>query len=402
MANSMVILSQLFYPETASTAQLLTELAVDLRQNGVEVIAYTAQPSYYRRVRLPKEEMYKGVKIYRLFATQYSKNKLSGRLLNGITFSFILLIKLLFSRKRDVLLATTNPPFLQWVAWLIGALRRRKYVLLIHDIYPDVAIRLGYMKSGDFITKVWRWLNKKAYEGASAVIVLGEHMRRVIEASSTHLLPVHVIHSWADGSYIRPVAKRLNPFVKKHGLEDKLVVLYSGNLGQAHELETIVEAAERLKDLDELTILFVGEGAKKAKLMSMVEKCRLSNVLFLPPVPYEELPYSLTAGDIGVVTLERGIEGLCEPSKLYGYLAAGLAILALVGENSEVATVVKKHQCGYRLDQGDSEGFVERVRYLLANRGELEEIKRRARECFEHYYDRKIAVSKYLDIIRSI
>jgi glycosyltransferase involved in cell wall biosynthesis len=346
--------------------------------------------------------MYKGVKIYRLFATQYSKNKLSGRLLNGITFSFILLIKLLFSRKRDVLLATTNPPFLQWVAWLIGALRRRKYVLLIHDIYPDVAIRLGYMKSGDFITKVWRWLNKKAYEGASAVIVLGEHMRRVIEASSTHLLPVHVIHSWADGSYIRPVAKRLNPFVKKHGLEDKLVVLYSGNLGQAHELETIVEAAERLKDLDELTILFVGEGAKKAKLMSMVEKCRLSNVLFLPPVPYEELPYSLTAGDIGVVTLERGIEGLCEPSKLYGYLAAGLAILALVGENSEVATVVKKHQCGYRLDQGDSEGFVERVRYLLANRGELEEIKRRARECFEHYYDRKIAVSKYLDIIRSI
>ena len=198
------------------------------------------------------------------------------------------------------------------------------------------------------------------------------------------------------------MAKELNPFVHRHGLEGKLVVLYSGNLGQAHELETLVEAAERLKDLHELVILFIGEGAKKAKLMAMVEERQLSNVLFLPPVPYEELSYSLTAGDVGVVTLERGVEGLCEPSKLYGYLAAGLAILALVGEKSEVAEIVERHQCGYRLDPGDVDGVVETLRYLATHRGELEKMKRSARECLEHFYDRRLAVEKYLDIIRKL
>lgn len=402
MASSITILSQFFYPDTASTSQLLTELAVDLEQDGLEVSAYTAQPSYHRRKKCPGKETYRGVRIYRLFSTQFSKDRLPGRLLNGLTFSATVLARLLFSRRRHVLLVTTNPPFIPWVAWLIQLLRRHKYIVLVYDVYPDVAVRLGYMGEGSLVARVWKWLNRRAYGRASAVIVLGEQMRRVIESSSAQLPPVHVIHSWADGSQIRPVAKKLNPFVKRHGLEEKLVVLYSGNLGQAHELETLVEAAERLKDLHELVILFIGEGAKKAKLMAIVEEHHLSNVLFLPPVPYEELPYSLTAGDVGVVTLERGVEGLCEPSKLYGYLAAGLAILALVGENSEVAAIVKKHRCGYRLDQGDVDGFVKMMRHWLANREELEEMKRRARECFERYYDRRIAVAKYLDIIRSI
>lgn len=402
MASSITILSQFFYPDTASTSQLLTELAVDLERDGLEVSAYTGQPSYHRRKKCPGKETYRGVRIYRLFSTQFSKDHLPGRLLNGLTFSATVLARLLFSRRRHVLLVTTNPPFIPWVAWLIQLLRRYKYIVLVHDIYPDVAVRLGYMGEGSLVARVWKWLNRRAYGRASAMIVLGEQMRRVIENSSAQLPPVHVIHNWADGSQIRPVAKKLNPFVKRHGLEGKLVVLYSGNLGQAHELETLVEAAERLKDLHELVILFIGQGARKAKLMSIVAERHLGNVLFLPPVPYEELPYSLTAGDVGVVTLERGVEGLCEPSKLYGYLAAGLAILALVGENSEVAAIVKKHRCGYRLDQGDVDGFVEMMRHWLVNREELEEMKWRARECFERYYDRRIAVAKYLDIICSI
>lgn len=402
MANSITILSQFFYPEAASTAQLLTELALDLKQRGIDVCVYTAQPSYHQRGRLPRKETYKGVQIYRLFATQFSKDQLVGRLVNQMTFSFAVLVRLFFSQARSLLLVTTNPPFLLWLAWFLRLLRRRKYVLLIHDVYPDVAIKLGYMSEHGLFASTWRRMNRRTYRRASAIIVLGEAMRRMIQKSYTHLPPIYVIHSWADGSQIRPLAKELNPFVHRHGLEGKLVVLYSGNLGQAHELETLVEAAERLKDLHELVILFIGEGAKKAKLMAMVEERQLSNVLFLPPVPYEELSYSLTAGDIGVVTLERGVEGLCEPSKLYGYLAAGLAILALVGEKSEVAEIVERYQCGYRLDPGDVDGVVETLRYLATHRGELEKMKRSARECLEHFYDRRLAVEKYLDIIRNL
>ena len=180
------------------------------------------------------------------------------------------------------------------------------------------------------------------------------------------------------------------------------MVLYSGNLGQAHDLESLVEAADQLRDLQELVFLFIGEGAKKEKLVSMVREKGLVNVVFLPPVPYEELRFSLPAGDIGVVTLERGVEGLCEPSKLYAYLAAGLAILALVGRSSEVARIIEMHKCGFRVDQNDVKGVVEVLRRWMVNREEMEEMKHRARKCFEQHYDKRIAIGKYLELLRTL
>lgn len=404
MADRVTIISQFFHPETAATAQLLTELAVDLAANGLEVRAYAAQPSYHRRQKLPRRETHQGVRIERLWATQFGRERLVGRLLDGGTFSLSVFLRLLFSRRRpgEILFVTTNPPFLGWIAWLARLVRRRRYLLVLHDLYPDVAERLGYMKPNGFLAEAWRWANRRAYRRASALVVLGRCMQDTVLEAYAPLPPVHVIQSWADGSAIRPLPKAGNPLAKARGLDGKFVVLYSGNLGQAHQLEVLVKAAERLQDVPEVVIVFIGEGAKKAELVSMVRRLGLSNVLFFPPVPYEGLPYSLGAGDIGVVTLERGVEGLCEPSKLYGYLAAGLAVLALVGEESEVAEIVSKHGCGYRLDHDDVDGVVEVVRRLATHRRELEEMKRRSRECLERFYDRRVAVGKYLDIIREL
>lgn len=402
MAESVTLISQYFYPETAATAQLLTELAVELCQRGMNMVVYTAQPSYHCRKRLPKKEILHGVRIHRLFSTQFGKKRLHGRLLDGITFSIAAFFKLLLSRQRGILLATTNPPFLIWVVLFISILRKRKYVVLIHDVYPDVAIKLGYMSEKGVITRIWRWLNKHSYKRARAIVVLGEEMRRIIQQAGADPSKIHVIHSWADGSLLYPQKKDKNPFVKQHGLEGKIVVLYSGNLGQAHDLESLVEAADQLRDLQELVFLFIGEGAKKEKLVSMVREKGLVNVVFLPPVPYEELRFSLPAGDIGVVTLERGVEGLCEPSKLYAYLAAGLAILALVGRSSEVARIIEMHKCGFRVDQNDVKGVVEVLRRWMVNREEMEEMKHRARKCFEQHYDKRIAIGKYLELLRTL
>lgn len=402
MAESITLVCQYFYPETAATAQLLTELAVELQKSGIQVWVYSAQPSYHRRDKLPKSEVYQGVHIRRMCSTQFDKNRLWGRLLNGFTFSLAVLFRLLFSRKHKVILATSNPPFLLWVAWLIAVVKRTPYVLLIHDIYPHVAVKLGYMKDGGIIMRLWEWLNRKAYRRASAIIVLGERMRTIVQEACSALLPIYVIHSWADGTLIRPRRKEDNPFALKHNLQGKIVVLYSGNLGQAHKLETLIEAADRLRDLEDLTFLFVGEGAKKPLLMSLAREKGLENVRFLPPVPYEELACSLPAGDIGVVTLEKGVEGLCEPSKLYAYLAAGLAILALVGKDSEVAKIVERHKCGCVLEQDDVEGVVEVLKQWARSPEKLEEMKHNARKCFAENYDKKIAISKYLKIVKTL
>jgi glycosyltransferase involved in cell wall biosynthesis len=287
---------------------------------------------------------------------------------------------------------------------MVRVLRRRKYVVLVHDVYPNVAVKLGYVKEGGIIAAVWGALNRIAYRQASAVIVLGSGMQHEVEKEiGERGPPVHIIHNWADGELLVPRSKGDNWFAARYKMQEKLVLLYSGNIGLAHDMETIIEATACLREYSsQLRVLFIGEGAKKAKLMSLVEQRGLTNVHFLPPVPYEQLPYSIAAGDIGLVTLEKGLEGLCEPSKVYGYLAVGLAILGLTGELSEVAEIIQRHECGYRVDQGDVEGVVKALIRWLDNPAELQQMKTNARRCFQKYYEKRHAIAKYLEVLEDV
>ena len=403
MAKKVTFLTQFFYPEPAATAQLLTELAVELVQRGWEVTVYTAQPTYHERKRLPRKERFHGVQIIRLFSTRFPKQKLWGRLANGLTFLLAALVRVLFTQRRDPLLIVSAPPFLGCVGWLAWLVRRRRYVFLVHDVYPDVAVRLGYMKEGGVVARIWDMLNRKVYGHAGAVIVLGERMKRTVETRiKNRATPVVVIHNWADGSFVVPRGKEDNWFARKHGLIDKTVVLYSGNLGLFHDLETIIEAADRLRDVDDVVFLFIGGGGKKEKLVRMVREKGLRNVMFLPYQPREHLPFSLTAGDIGVVTLERGVEGLCVPSKLYYYLAAGQAILALVGKESEVADIVESWGCGVRVDQGDVDSVVSVLTHWVKDRSLLIQTKANSRKCFEACFTKEQAVTRYEEVLRTL
>lgn len=403
MAKRVLFLTQFFYPEAAATAQLLTELAVELVKRGMTVTVYTSQPTYHERRRLPRQEEFHGVRIVRLFSTRFDKQRLFGRMANGLTFFLTVLLRLLFSRGREPLLIVSTPPFLGWVGWLVWLIQRRRYVLLVHDVYPDVAIRLGYMKEGGIVARFWKALNRKMYRHAATVIVLGERMKQVVEYHiGNDGTPVKVIHNWADGQFIVPRHKEGNWFAQKYGLVGKTVVLYSGNLGLFHDLETLIEAADRLREVKDVVFLFVGEGGKKKKLIRMVQQKGLRNVEFLPYQPRDHLPYSLPAGDIGVVTLERGVEGLCVPSKLYFYLAAGHAILALVGKDSEVADIIERCECGVRVEQGDVEGVVNALMRWRDDPSLLKEMKTRARHCFERYFTKEQAVAKYYNILKEL
>jgi len=228
-------------------------------------------------------------------------------------------------------------------------------------------------------------------------------MRQVVEQRiENSATPVEVIHNWADGQFIVPRSKEENWFAQKYGLVGKTVVLYSGNMGLFHDLETIIEAADRLQGLEDLVFLFIGGGGKKEKLVQMAKQRGLKNVKFLPYQPRDHLPYSLTAGDIGVVTLERGVEGFCVPSKLYSYLAAGQAILALVGKDSEVADIIEKFECGIRIDQGDIEGVVNALARWRNDLSLLERMKRNARNCFEQHFTKDQAIARYHEILKRL
>jgi glycosyltransferase involved in cell wall biosynthesis len=403
--KGLVILSQYFYPEVASTGQLLTELAEDLVKYECKIIVYTGKPSYYGNIKeYKKREIYHGIEIFRLFNTTLNKNSRLGKILNSLSYFISIIFKLLSSKDRYPLLIVSNPPFLPIAGFLFKKIKNQKYVFLIHDIYPDIAVKLGYLKEDSFIVKIWNKINYMILKNAEEVIVLGEYMAEILEKKYLPIdnIKIKIIHNWADEKIILPLKKEVNWFVKRYNLENKLVILYSGNIGLFQDLKTIISAAVRLKKFKEVLFLFIGDGGGLSKLKEIVQENNLTNVKFLPYQPKEYLPYSLTASDISVVALEKGVEGLGVPCKTYGILASGRAVLGLVGDDCEVADIIKNAKCGFRVDQGDVESLVKKIKYIYENPEILKIMGENSRRYFEKHFTRSQMTKKYYEILENI
>ena len=403
--KGLVILSQYFYPEVASTGQLLTELAEDLVKYGCKIKVYTGKPSYYGNIKeYKKREIYHGIEIYRLFNTTLTKNSKLGKILNSLSYFISIIFKLLSSKDRYPLLIVSNPPFLPIAGFLFKKIKNQKYVFLIHDIYPDIAIRLGYLKESSFIVKIWNKINYMILKNAEEIIVLGEYMAEILEKKYLPIdnIKIKIIHNWADEKIILPLKKEDNWFVKRYNLENKLVILYSGNIGLFQDLKTIIKAAERLKNYDDIIFLFIGDGGGLNELKKIVEEKYLTNVIFLPYQPKDYLPYSLTSSDISIVALEKGVEGLAVPCIIYGILASGRAILGLIGENCEVADIIANAECGFRVNQGDVDTFVKKIKYIYENLEILKTMGKNSRRYFERHFTRSQMTRKYYEIIENM
>ncbi len=401
----VVVVGQYFHPEVAGTAQILTELAVGLRQRGMAVSVVTGQPSYVRGTRQPASETYEGVEIERVPVPFANKNRLFGRIGSAFAFFALALVRLMRTGGRGTLLIVTNPPVLPLIGWILRKVRGQKYVCLVHDVYPDIAVRLGYLRPDGWAVRLWTRVNRWIYRNADGIIVLERRMaQRVSETVGATSLPprIEVIHNWAYPDFILPVRKEDNWFSRQHGLNGKLVVAYSGNMGMFHDVETLVEAARRLVDREEILFLFIGDGGKRQTVADRVRTWDLRNVRMLPYQPLENLPYSLTCGDVSAVTLARGVEGLCMPGKLYTALAAGQGILAVVGRESEVGEIIEAHRCGYRIDPGDVDGVVAALLRWLQDPGSLNEMKRNARRCFEQRFTKQHAIQQYYDMLNQV
>ena len=402
MADSLTFLTQHYYPELAATGQLLTDLAEELAARGYRVNVWTRQPGYEKRGRAAAKEVRNNVEIRRVPSLRLGRKSVSRRLIDAVSFCLGILLRLLIGR-RTHLLIVTNPPFLMWVGWIGSVLRRHTYTLLIHDVYPDIALRLGLLKPNGWMVRIWRVFNCRAYKRAHSMVGLSQRMGKALaEHSGFDMRKLTIIHNWADDSRIRPLQRSQNPFAKSLGVRDELVILYSGNFGMFHDLETILEAARQLESRQDIKFLFIGDGAKRDKLLTDALSWSLTNVRFLPYQPAELLPYTITTGDIGVVTLEKGTEGLCVPSKLYTYMAGGLAILAVTGKDSEVADTIRRCECGVHVHQGDTRNAVECIR-AWADRPEL--LAQHKRNSYLHLhaeFSRQSAMDQYAALFRAL
>jgi glycosyltransferase involved in cell wall biosynthesis len=349
--------------------QVTRQLSIDILNNfakegkEIHLITGIVESNY--------EQLDPSIKVTRLI----KHNTSSGfkRLFAWGIFTFISFFLVLFSNKKNELILVTTPPFIIFLGLFFKKIRKQKYHLIIWDLYPDVLTNLGVMKESSFIIKIWRKLNVSCFGKADTLFTLGQHLSSAIK-KYTDKDPV-IIPNWTNSDFLKPVARQENPFAVKYKLTDKLVVMYSGNLGMTHDIESIVNTAALLKENTNIHFVIIGEGAKKTKIIKMVEEKKLENVLILPYQDKETLPYSLGCADIGVVTLSQGAENISVPSKTYYMLAAGSAILALSSKESELGILIENYQCGRVFDNADAKDIGEFILGLYENSGELNRYK---------------------------
>jgi colanic acid biosynthesis glycosyl transferase WcaI len=395
----LIILNQFFYPDHSATSQLMTELSESLVERGVAVTALAGRGRYTGGERLAPREDYKGVRIERAWATSFGKSSMAGRVLDYLTFYLGASWTLLRLPAHDAVMALTTPPLIGLVALLIGRMRRMRVIMLVQDVYPDIAVALGTLRPRSPMTKALAFISSQVLRRSDRIVVLSESMRKRIteKIGEQRASRIDVIHNWADGTDIRPLREPSNPFIVEHNLSESFVVLFSGNFGRVNEFSTVLEAAQLLRNRSDIVFLFVGGGAKEIEIQEYRRKYGLDNIKLLPYQPRHLLRYSLAAGNALLVTLANGLAGLSVPSKAYGIMAAGRPLLFVGDPCSDIARIVTENGCGAAVASGDSSRLAEIVASWSSEKSKVEELGLVARSLFEKRFDRKHAVNQYLE-----
>jgi glycosyltransferase involved in cell wall biosynthesis len=395
------ILTQFFPPDFAATGQLIEELTRNLQPEGLSLRVFTGQPGYaFSKAEAPTIERSQQLLIRRSRTAQLFPSRIRGKALNGLMFALRSTLYLLRSRNRgDLLLLTTAPPFLTVLGLLANLLFGTAYVCLLYDLYPDVAVELNVKPANHWIVRAWDFVNRLVWKRATRIIVLSSSMRDRILAKCPEVADkMAIIHSWADPRSIVPISKADNWFAQEHDLVEKFTVLYSGNMGRCHDMDTILTAAQALRD-EPIQFVFIGDGAQRQKLMDKMMRLNLQNFKFLPYQDKANLPYSLTACDLALVSVKPGMEGIVAPSKLYSALAASRPIAAICEEHSYLRSLLSDANCGACFNSGDGVGLANFIRYLAADPEQVERLGRSGRKYMTMHFTPEIIARQYANVM---
>ncbi len=306
----------------------------------------------------------------------------------------------LFGGKRRLNFFLTQPPLFALWGYVLKRLRGQPYCCLVMDLYPDLAVRDGMLSAASPVTRWLTRLSRVALNHADAVLVIGRCMQEYLVDAGVPAERIHLVTNWSDERAIEPVGT--SPMRAELGLGEHFVVLYSGNLGTSHAFDDVLEAAHRLRAVDDLVFVFIGHGARRKSVEQAVADRGLSNVRFLPFQPVSRLAVSLGLGDVHLITLRDGFEGLVVPSKAYGSLAAGRAILYQGNAVGEIARMVEEQGVGLVVPLGDPDAMERAILELYDNRDTTAALGARARRLAETRYSRSRSIERYRDLLAGL
>jgi colanic acid biosynthesis glycosyl transferase WcaI len=397
----VLIYSYNYYPEPIGIAPLMTELAEGLVQRGHEVRVITGMPNYPQRQVYDEykgkwyvTEERNGVTIQRSYVWVKPKPKLIDRLLLEGSFVLSSFLQALKGWRPDVILLTVPPLPVCVPAALLGWFYSCPVVLNLQDILPDAAIHTGILKNKTMI-RTFQALEKFAYHTAHTVSVITDGFIDNLTKKGVPAEKITCIPNWVDVNFIRPMAKQNNPFRAENALEDKFVVLYSGNIALTQGLETVVKAASELRHIPEIVFVIVGESKALKKLQAHCEVCGADNVKLLPFQPREKLPEMLAAADVGLIVQKRNVVSFNMPSKTQVLLASGRPIIASVPEDGTAARALQQSGGGLVVDPENPVALADAVLELYTDQAKGEMLGQRGRQFALERYSFDQALNHY-------
>ena len=397
----ILLLNQYYAPDEAATAQVLADLGTALAAEGNSVTAICCDRSYADRSRkYPLREEVDGVRVKRIRTTGFGRSSAAGRSMDYFSFVAGAILAMLRMKRPDVIISLTTPPMIGLAGVLVARLRGGKAILWSMDLYPDLLYALGTLRKRSIAGRALQIVSSATVRSQDAVVALGDSMAARLRVAGARR--VEVVHNWSDETAVRPTRAADSRLRREWGWDKRFVVLYSGNLGLAHEFETVLAAADRLRNDPGILFAFVGAGPRLSYVERRRDELQLPNIDIRRPVARNLLSDSLAAGDVHLITLKSGVSGLLVPSKIYGILAAGRPSLYIGPPEGEVFEILRAGRCGTCVDNGQVDALVAAIQSYRSNAVLCAEEGQRARGLFEQQFTKSRAMAQFRAVLESL
>ena len=410
--KNLLIYAHYYYPDVASTGQILTELAEGLQESfHITVIctvpSYTGKVSqYYRKHKYYYENM-NGVDVLRIRVPEFRKDFAPSRIVNIVSYFFFAIAATFRVEHQDYVFTISQPPVLGGLLGVIGKhLKKAKFIYNIQDFNPE-QIKAVEFTNNKLILDAMMLLDKHSCKAADKVIVVGRDMIETLKNRfASRMVPYAYINNWINEKEIYPLSKSdqgVQKFRQKYGLGDKFVIMYSGNIGLYYDLPNLLKLIAQYKQEKEIAFAFVGEGSVLQELKEYQRQHHLENVVFIPYQEKKDLIYSLNAGDVHFVVNAKGIKGVSVPSKLYGVMAAGKPVFGILEEGSEARLIVEEAACGKVVTPEDYDAIHELMDEFIRKKDSeaLKQMGENGRDYLAKHLTKDVSIEKYKEEILS-
>jgi colanic acid biosynthesis glycosyl transferase WcaI len=392
-----------FPPDKNPSGKLMSQLAEGLRERGFSIDILTTLPHYEgfrigpeHRGRLVQTESVKGDLITRVWVfASGRKHNMLHRLANYLSFALAATIAGIFMRRRyDLVLANSGSFFTGIAGTVLRSLRGAPFIYNVQDIYPDVPVKAGQLRNRHAIDALGA-IEKFMYRRAAHVTVISEEQRSILIGKGVPAEKLEIIPNFVDTAFIRPLPKQ-NAFAARHGLSDKFVVAYAGNLGLVYDFESLVACAARFRDRSDVLFLIVGDGVRKAEVAKLV--AGLDNVRLIDFQPESDLPEMRAAIDVHLSLYKSGAAQSSLPSKIYEIMASGRPALASAEKGTALRMLIDQAECGLCVDPDDAESLYEALMRLYNDRALCMRLGDNGRRAAVENYSRDVAVTRYSEL----